>query len=88
MWLKKGDSPRLKIRKEGVMVEGKTGSDALIPLSQLHVQPRVVGLDVDISNGDRKVLTVNSGEPNYYVGLALIAMVLEKQRSFAAGGRG
>jgi len=34
-------------------------------------------------------MTVNSGEPNYYVGLALIAMILEKQtQSFAAGARG
>jgi len=88
-WLKKGSSPVLKIRKEGVLVEGATGADGLIPLSQMRVQPIPMGLKVDILNGDRKVITVNSGEPNYYVGLALIAMVLEKQtQSFAAGARG
>jgi len=47
------------------------------------------GLGVDVLNGDRKVMTGESGEPNYYVGLALIAMILEKQtQSFAAGARG
>jgi hypothetical protein len=88
IWLKKGASPLLKIRKEGVLVEGATGADGLIPLSQMRVEPRQVGLSVDILNGDRKVMTVNSGEPNYHVGLALIAMILEKQtQSFAAGAR-
>jgi hypothetical protein len=89
VWLTKGSSPLLKIRKEGVLVEGASGTDGLIPLSQMRTQPRQTGLGVDILNGDRKIMTVNSGEPNYYVGLALIAMVLEKQtQSFAAGARG
>ena len=89
IWLQKGSSPLLKIRKEGVLVEGATGADGLIPLSQMRLQPRQVGLSVDILNGDRKVMTVNSGEPNYHVGLALIAMIIEKQtQSFAAGARG
>ncbi len=88
VWLANGTKPVLKIRKEGVMVEGVTGVDGLISLGQMRVQPKPVGLAVDILNGDRKVLTVNSGEPNYYVGLALIAMILEKQtHSFAAGAR-
>jgi hypothetical protein len=88
VWLTKGSSPFLKIRREGVMLEGATGADGLIPLSQMRVEPRQVGLSVDILNGDRKVMTVNSGEPNYHVGLALIAMILEKQtQSFAAGAR-
>ena len=89
VWLTKGSSPFLKIRKEGVLVEGASGADGLIPLGQMRMQPRQVGLGVDVLNGDRKVMTVNSGEPNYYVGLALIAMILEKQtQSFAAGARG
>jgi hypothetical protein len=89
VWLRKGSSPILKIRKEGVLVEGATGADGLIALSQTRMQPRQSGLSVDILNGDRKVITVNSGEPNYYVGLALIDMILEKQtHSFAAGVRG
>jgi hypothetical protein len=88
VWLTKGSSPLLKIRKDGVLVEGATGADGFVPLSQMRVQPKQVGLAVDILNGDRKVITVNSGEPNYYVGLALIAMILEKQtHSFAAGAR-
>jgi len=89
IWLQKGSSPLLKIRKEGVLVEGATGADGLIPLSQMRLQPIPLGLNVDVLNGDRKVMTVNSGEANYYVGLALIAMILEKQtQSFAATTRG
>jgi hypothetical protein len=89
VWLTKGSSPLMKIRKEGVLIEGKSGSDGLIPLSQMRVQPGQAGLAVDILNSDRKVMTVNSSVPNYYVGLALIAMVLEnQQRSFAAAPRG
>jgi hypothetical protein len=89
VWLKKGSSPFLKIRKDGVVVEGATGMDGLIPLSQMRTQALPMGLNVDILNGDRRVITVNSGEANYFVGLALIAMILEKPtQSFAAGTRG
>lgn len=86
VWL--STSASMKIRKEGVLLEGASGADGLIPLSQLRVQAMPSGLSVDLLNGERRILSVNSGEPNYYVGLALIAMILEKQtNSFAAGAR-
>jgi hypothetical protein len=88
VWLMKGSSPLLKIRKEGVLVEGKSGSDALIPLNQFRVQP-LFGLEVQILNGDEKVLKANSGDSNYFVGQALIAMLQPKQQqSMAATTRG
>lgn len=87
VWLMKGSKPLLKIRKEGVLVEGVTGADGLIPLSRMRVQPRHLG-GVDVLNGDRRVATVSSSAPNYYVGLSLIATMLEKQtQAFAASSR-
>lgn len=88
VWLMKGSSPLLKIRKEGLLVESKPGPDGLIPLNQLRVQP-LYGLEVQIFNGDKKVLTANSGAENYYVGLTLIEKLIEKQQqSMAATTRG
>lgn len=83
VWLTKGSSPLLKIRKEGVLVEGKTGAEGLIALRQFQIKP-LYGLQVQILNGDQEVITVNSGAPNYFVGLVLIAMLQTKQKSMAA----
>jgi|SRR5882724_4600311 len=83
VWLTNGSSPLLKIRKDGVLVEGKAGSEGFISLNQFQVKS-LYGLDVQILNGDQKVITVSSGAQNYFVGLILIAMLQPKQRSMAA----
>ena len=82
LWMAKDSSPTLKIRKDGVLVKEKTGVEGFIPLSQFNVKPGFA-LAVEIFNGDKKVVKVNSGEPNYFVGETLIAMLREKQQRAA-----
>lgn len=82
VWLTNGANP-VKIRKDGVLVEGKTGPEGFISLGQFNTKP-VYGLEVQILNGEQKVLKVNSGLPNYFVGAMLISMLANKQRSMAA----
>jgi hypothetical protein len=82
VWLTDGSTPLLKIRKEGVLVEGK-GSAGFISLNQFNVK-QAHGLAVELRNGDQKILSVNSGTANFHVGLVLIAMLETKQRSIAA----
>ena len=57
-----------------------------IAFDQLRCKP-ASGLDVDICNGDKKIVTVSSAEPNYFVGPALIEM-LGNQKAMAATARG
>ena len=82
VWIAKESGPILKIRKDGVLVKGKTGIEEFIPLSQFNVKPGFA-LAVEIFNGDKKVVKVNSGEPNYFVGETLLAMLGENQRRSA-----
>jgi|SRR5581483_1286612 len=86
VWLSRGDKPLLTIRKEGVLIDGKTGDAGFIAFAQLRCKP-AYGLDVDICNGDKKILTVSSAEPNYFVGPTLIEM-LGNQKAIAATARG
>jgi hypothetical protein len=88
VWLMNGANPLLKIRKEGILVEGKPGSEGFIPLGQLQFKP-AFGMQVQLLKGTEKVVTANSDAANYYVGLALISKLLEsQQRSMAAAPRG
>ena len=83
VWLQRGSSALLKIRKEGVLVEGKPGAEALIPLNQFNIKDGY-GLDAQIRSGDKKVMTVSSAEPNFYVGCALLDMLARNSQSLAA----
>lgn len=87
VWLVRGSSPLLKIRKDGVMIEGKSGADGFIPLSQFMAK-QAYGLDVQLLNGDKKVMTVSSGEPNYFVGWALLDAITHQQQAKAATTQG
>ena len=82
VWLTIG-STVLKIRKDGVLVEGKD-SPGWISLGQLNIKP-LAGLDAQILNGDQKVVNTSTAGTNFYVGLALIEILGSKQRSAAAG---
>jgi ribosomal protein S1 len=93
VWLTKGDAPWLKIRKDGVLVEGGVGSEGFIPLNQFSTRQgsglRASILPIEILNGDKKVLAVSSGDRNYFVGLSLIDQLMRKQQpSMAATNRG
>ncbi len=83
VWLTNGASPLLKIRKDGVLVEGKSGSDGFISIGQFNTK-QLYGLDMQILNGNQQVIKVNSGAINFFVGLILISMLANKQRSMAA----
>lgn len=87
VWLVRGTSPLLKIRKDGIMIEGKSGADGFIPLGQFAAK-QAYGLDVNLLNGDKKVITVSSGEPNYFVGWALLDVIARKQQAKAATTQG
>jgi len=78
VWMSKGSSPTLKIRKDGVLVGDKSGVDTYIPFGQFQMKP-LYGLGVQILNGDQKVMTTNSGVPNFHVGLALITILANKR---------
>jgi hypothetical protein len=84
VWIAKGTSPILRIRKDGVVFQGKNGqgtigADEFIQLNELQLISGFLAT-VDICRGDAKVTKVNSAEPNYFVGETLIAMLLENQR--------
>lgn len=89
VWLKDGDSPLLKIRKDGVLVEPKNGLPTFIPLGQFQIKNATFPGSVEILNHDQKVMNINSVAPNYFVGLKLIELLLGKQQqSKAATNRG
>jgi hypothetical protein len=77
-WIAKGTSPILRVRKDGVIFQGKIGTDEFIPLNHLQLKSRPFAT-VDICRGDTKVANVNSADPNYFVGERLVAMLLENQ---------
>jgi hypothetical protein len=84
VWLVKGTVPYLRIRKDGVVYQGKnaqgmTGADEFISLNELQLKSGPLAT-VDICRGDTKIAKVNSAESNYFVGETLIAMLLENQR--------
>jgi hypothetical protein len=83
VWIAKGTSPILRVRKDGVVFQGKIGTDEFIPLNQLQLKSGHLAT-VDICRGDAKVAKVNSADPNYFVGERLVAMLLENQRRPAA----
>ena len=85
IWMEKDSVPTLKIRKDGVIVKEKSGIEEFIPLSQFHVKPGFA-LTVEIFNGDKKLIKVNSGAPNYYVGETLLAMLAENRSRPATAG--
>ena len=84
VWLVKETVPYLRIRKDGVVYQGKnaqgmTGADEFISLNELQLKSGPLAT-VDICRGDTKIAKVNSAESNYFVGETLIAMLLENQR--------
>jgi hypothetical protein len=79
VWMMKDSLPIMKIRKDGVLIKEKTGVESFIPLNQFHANPGYA-LAVDICYGDKKALKVNTGEPNYFVGEMLIAMLVNNQQ--------
>jgi hypothetical protein len=78
LWLVNGTNP-VRIRKDGILFQGKNGADEFIPLNELQLKSGFLAT-VDICRGDMKVAKVNAAESNYYVGETLIAMLLENQR--------
>jgi hypothetical protein len=83
LWIAEGTSPILRVRKDGVVFQGKSGADEFIPLNQLQMKSGYAAA-VEICRGDTKVVKINSSAPNYFVGETLIAMLLENQRRPAA----
>jgi hypothetical protein len=67
-WIVNGSQAVLKIRKEGVLVEGNPVG--LIPLDQFQIQSK--GWLFAVCKGEQKVTTVNAASANYYTGLMLI----------------
>jgi hypothetical protein len=85
VWIENGTAPLIKIRKDGLVVSEKTGAESFLPLNQVRYK-QAFGLKLDILNGDRKVLTVDTNAHNFFVGQTLIAMLLKRQsQAFAAG---
>ena len=82
-WITKNSTPILKIRHDGVIVEGKMESDGFIPLRELELKPGH-GLSVDVCRGDRKIVVVESAVANYFVGEMLVSKLAESQRALGA----
>jgi len=53
VWMSKGSSPTLKIRKDGVLVKEESGVEAFIPLSRFHVKSGFA-FAADIFHDDKK----------------------------------
>jgi hypothetical protein len=82
-WITKDSTPILKIRHDGVIVEGKMESDGFIPLSELELKAGHV-LSVNVCRGDRKIVAVESAAANYFVGEMLVSMLAESRRALGA----
>jgi hypothetical protein len=78
VWTMKGKNPNLRIRKDGVIYQGKNGADEFIPLNELQLKPGFAGA-IEICRGDVKVVKANSAEANYFTGETLLSM-LARQR--------
>jgi hypothetical protein len=83
VWMVKGTSPILRIRRDGVVFQGKMGADEFVPLNQLQLKSGHA-MAVEICRGTEKVAEINSADPNYFVGERLVAMLLENQPRPAA----
>jgi hypothetical protein len=83
VWIVNKTSPLLRIRKDGIVFQGKSGADEFIPLNEVQMKSKYPAT-VDICRGDAKVTNVNCASPNYFVGEMLIAMLLEKHSRPAA----
>jgi hypothetical protein len=79
VWIVKGTTPILRIRKDGIVFQGRNGADEFIALNELQLKVGFLAT-VDICRGDTKVLQVNPAESNCFVGEMLIAMLLENQQ--------
>ena len=55
VWIMNGASPPLRIRKDGVVFQGKSGADEFIPLNEVRLKSRCAAT-VDICRGDAKRL--------------------------------
>jgi hypothetical protein len=82
-WITKDSIPILKIRHDGVIVEGKRESDGFIPLSELELKAGQV-LSVKVCRGDREIVAVESAAANYFVGEMLVRMLAESRRALGA----
>jgi hypothetical protein len=85
-WITKGSIPILKIRQDGVIVEGKMESDGFIPFSELQLKEGFA-LSVNVCRGDRKILSINTGEVNFFVGEMLVRMLAENRRALGASAK-
>lgn len=85
VWIVKGTIPILRIRKDGIVFQGRNGADEFIALNELQLKVGFLAT-VDICRGDTKVLQVNPAESNCFVGEMLIAMLLENQQRPAVTG--
>jgi hypothetical protein len=83
VWMVKGTSPILRIRKDGIVYQGKMGTDEFIPMNELRLRSGHA-MAVELCRGDQNVAKINSGDPNYLVGETLVAMLLENQGRPAA----
>ena len=79
VWIVKGTTPILRIRKDGVVYQAKNGAEEFIPLNELKLKAGVFPTAIDICRGETKVLQVNPAESNCFVGETLLAMLLENQ---------
>lgn len=86
VWLMNGADPQVKIRKEGVLVNTKAGTETYIPFGELEIKPGFALL-IQLFRGTEKVLTVSSDTNNYFVGRVLIAKLMDKQKLSMAAGR-
>jgi hypothetical protein len=77
-WIMEKTSPLLRIRKDGIIFQGKSRAEEFIPLNEVQLKSKYPGT-VDICRGGAKVTSVNSASPNYFVGETLIAMLIENQ---------
>ncbi|HSS97638.1 MAG TPA: hypothetical protein VLK33_11440 [Terriglobales bacterium] len=82
VWLMDGAKPLLKIRKDGVLVTDKSGTEIYVPFTQFQIKA-THGLGVEILNANQKVLPTSTAVANFHVGLSLIA-ILANKRSMTA----
>jgi hypothetical protein len=82
VWIENGAEPLLRIRKDGLIFRGKTGTEEFIALNEVQLKGKYPST-VDICRGETKITNVSSASPNYFVGEALIGMLLENQRRSA-----
>ena len=80
VWIAKGTTPLLRIRKDGIVFQGENGADEFIALNELQLKAGFFATEVEVCRGDTKVLRVNRAESNCFVGEMLLAMLLENRQ--------